>query len=367
MGTESEVMKPNKIEREFNKLRKEDLIGVIVTGRLPENYQDNAILANYLDTRDCDRNDSKDVENALGSVNNINLYGRKNNANSEFKIHEDYIECLKNQIKILENTVNDKAAIIELLSEKIGQSIERAQIPTISETKKLNIAPDRVNLTPLNHAEFTKTCVKSADLDSESIKKNARSNARKPNIPAERIDAFHENKITNKHGAVTVKQLQAGLKCAQEELAKNMVQPNNKPSKRFQEDENGYTTVTYKKRNKQRPSEIGKNTDKLALDFVGPEKPKIWLFISKVKPHINQEDLTKYITNKLGGAAAEVELLETQKSKSNRRCFIVGVDVEHKDTVYESSFWPIGIKFSRFLFHLGGHFLRKNQEKAPAT
>lgn len=112
------------------------------------------------------------------------------------------------------------------------------------------------------------------------------------------------------------------------------------------------------KRNAKGPTigtaEINANKD---VDFVAREKlsGKIWLFISCARKHVSE--VRNYPANGLENAEVSVKLLQTREVSKDNRCFPVGVDPKHKDTIYNTSFWPTGIATSRFSFIRGSHFL----------
>lgn len=91
---------------------------------------------------------------------------------------------------------------------------------------------------------------------------------------------------------------------------------------------------------------------------------KIWLFLSRIKDHVSEDIVKKYIQEKLKNDLLEpsVRKLKTFYMRKDNNCFLVGVDFSLKEAIYEHSFWPKGVTFERFDFRRGQHFLDNHQE-----
>lgn len=84
------------------------------------------------------------------------------------------------------------------------------------------------------------------------------------------------------------------------------------------------------------------------------EGKKLWLFISKIKTGVTEEIIKNYLTEKLKPADQEpviVRKINTYHKTTDNECFQIGLDLKHKDKVYECTFWPIGVAFARFRFN----------------
>ena len=118
--------------------------------------------------------------------------------------------------------------------------------------------------------------------------------------------------------------------------------------------------IVEKKKRKRNKISVGENMDE--SDFVGAKR-KIWLFLSRVRDDVTEETVRNYISKQLKEEGPTVDVKQVSpyhKTKCNN-CFIIGVPLQHKSTVYGEKFWPNGICFSRFDFHRGQHFLGKTQ------
>lgn len=95
-----------------------------------------------------------------------------------------------------------------------------------------------------------------------------------------------------------------------------------------------------------------------------PEDRKIWLFISKAKDSVTQDIVRDYIAAKgeVDKSDIEVKLLQTRTSYKDNNCFLIGVPLTMKEKVYESGFWPTGIRYERFDFRMGRQFLNKEDD-----
>lgn len=108
-------------------------------------------------------------------------------------------------------------------------------------------------------------------------------------------------------------------------------------------------------------------------EFLGRDihNKKIWLFITKIRDHVTEEIVEKYIANKTGKTSdtIEVKLLQTKNDKPNNKSFIVGVSLDLKEDIYKEKFWPVGVTYSRFNFARGKHLLNKkeNFQEAAST
>ncbi|KAJ3664857.1 hypothetical protein Zmor_000397 [Zophobas morio] len=98
--------------------------------------------------------------------------------------------------------------------------------------------------------------------------------------------------------------------------------------------------------------------------FIGTQRnKKIWLFIAGAREHVTETIVKQYINGKLQDSSqTEVKELKTFHKKIDNKCFFVGVEYLHKEAVYNPSFWPMGIRFSRFDFRKGEHFLDNPKE-----
>ena len=105
--------------------------------------------------------------------------------------------------------------------------------------------------------------------------------------------------------------------------------------------------------------------DLSAKEFEGRQietnNKKIWLFVSRAKSHVTEENVINFITRKTKAdkTSVSVKLLNTWHKTENNNCFLVGVDPRLKDTVYDVNFWPRGVAFDRFNFNRGQRFLDK--------
>lgn len=122
-------------------------------------------------------------------------------------------------------------------------------------------------------------------------------------------------------------------------------------------------------RKKRQQRQAGTNMD--SGDFVSNKsnaKKKIWLFLSRVKPTITDDVIKSYIANKTkSDVNIEVKQCKVKKENATSNYFMVGVEPELKDLVYDQAFWPRGIMYQRFDFSLGRNFLAPHQALQTQT
>lgn len=95
----------------------------------------------------------------------------------------------------------------------------------------------------------------------------------------------------------------------------------------------------------------------------GDEK-KLWLFLSRVRSNVSEGQVKKYVAEKgeLPDDHIVVKMLET-KSMADSKCFMLGVPLNMEQQIYQNTFWPAGVGFSRFNFGLGRRFLDQSPTK----
>lgn len=79
---------------------------------------------------------------------------------------------------------------------------------------------------------------------------------------------------------------------------------------------------------------------------------RVWLFISRIKRSITDENIGDYLAGKLGGSRSDYTVKELPTRNSQNKCFMVGANYKHKDEMYTTNFWPTGVGFKRFDFGL---------------
>lgn len=184
------------------------------------------------------------------------------------------------------------------------------------------------------------------------------------------------NKQTRRNGAQLT--VQVSDSC-QSQHTNHAVTPNNivtdysaAVSGGLTENEDSEFTVVRGRRRPRRKNHLvgtaETGTQKTTTGFVSknnkdPSEKKIWLFISKAKNTCTAEDVANYISNQSSTDRNLIEVKSLQsKTKTGNNCFLIGVPTQLKETVYESSFWPKGIRFERFDFRLGRHFLDSHSD-----
>lgn len=154
--------------------------------------------------------------------------------------------------------------------------------------------------------------------------------------------------------------------CGKNETENKSIQQGN-DSVDTDTEEAGYKLVTRKRRMRKQKVGTSDNSNEESLqefqarNYKKPEDKKLWLFISRAKASVDETIVKNYIAKK-GVQKLEdisVKLLQTRTKLENNNCFMVGVPLDMKESIYKHEFWPQGVQFQRFNFKVGQHFLTK--------
>lgn len=316
------------IATELSKLTKNQLVEFIVYNKLPlEKLKENNVLLNYEVSLK-----SKDEEQAVVDT-------------SARGLENELLDCLRQQIANLNELVRDKNRIINLLNEKVELNLRSSA--TSVTTGVLN-APTMVS--PVNAANITL----NDNNKTRPISRSYVSACLKQNNVAKYLSS-------QQHG----KSINAGDTKSKIMESTELDNGKNDAVLEFEEVGEGFKKVSYKKQ--KRPITIGSNTDEITCEFANTTKPKLWLFISRCKQHVTEKMIMDYTTAKTNSSDISVKLLETRPMHNNKKSFMVGFNAEERDKVYTNSFWPAGVRFERFDFYRGGHFLRNNAQNTSTT
>lgn len=132
----------------------------------------------------------------------------------------------------------------------------------------------------------------------------------------------------------------------------------------------GYQEVTRRKpRRKKQIGTAETHVDENAGEgFEGRQEQtknkKIWIFISKAKDNVTEDVVRKYISRKANTEESDISVkqIKTYYQAQDNNCFLIGVNPNLIDMVYDVTFWPLGIAFDRFNFYRGRQFLDKTQD-----
>lgn len=130
----------------------------------------------------------------------------------------------------------------------------------------------------------------------------------------------------------------------------------------------GFIEIKRRHRNRKKASIGTANESKVSEGGSGVEfearrqgnggDKKVWLFVSRAKDHVSEQTVKDYLLRKLSpDDDVVVKYLETRTKFIDNKCFLVGVNPARKEEIYETGFWPRGIRFDRFDFRRGQHFL----------
>ena len=128
----------------------------------------------------------------------------------------------------------------------------------------------------------------------------------------------------------------------------------------------GFETFLSKRRKQQiqrqkKGLKVGERDENNEFESSQNKEKKIWLFLSKVKSDITEQVVKSHITkhSKASAEDVQVKLCTPKQQKGNKKCFMVGVNPDLMEMVYDTKFWPRGVAFERFNFAMGKIFLEK--------
>lgn len=102
------------------------------------------------------------------------------------------------------------------------------------------------------------------------------------------------------------------------------------------------------------------------VGFEGVQK-RIWIFLSRVKPQVTAEIISKYLNNKPNMKDRTVIVEELQLKRTRTKAFKVGLDYALKDDAYNPKFWPKGVGFCRYTFSKNNQDDNDQEWEQPTT
>lgn len=254
---------------------------------------------------------------------------------AEENLLNEQIKLLKQTIQDKNTIIRDKESIILLLTEKVSFLEQKLnQQVNSKQLQNYQTIPHKTNSTKtIGNGREHKQIEDSSFLGNTNTKQSA-GNSSIQNVP----------EITVNDINAEILHIETKRKC---EFYTNLDNQNENGNKQE------WKISTKKKRN----SKFGNgNGDE---EFYGKENTdkKIWLFVSKVPGSVTAENIEKYVKKQLNSEKVQVKKLKTQTIRNDNQSFMVGVEPQYKQRVYEERFWPKRIQFERFNFKLGQHFL----------
>lgn len=239
-------------------------------------------------------------------------------------------------------------------------------------TNKLLMEKVKYLESRLQEAEEITQHPKSQPNISEVIK-NKNQNAKRGAIPKDKKlkDKESENEYDNKTAADTLrsksfepsKTNNAERLELQQHVMESVVDLEKDTGEKFQR-------VSYRKPRKHKKPNLGTAIPMQEIGGLEAIRPnnqgnkKLWLFLSRIKETVREEEVKKYVANKasITEDQFDAKTLKTKSTRSDYKCFMIGVPMDLIDQVYDSGFWPSGIAFSRFDFKRGHHFLESSPQ-----
>lgn len=124
--------------------------------------------------------------------------------------------------------------------------------------------------------------------------------------------------------------------------------PSNVSSKKEntgKNNEEGFQTVQYKKRTKQKiPSVIG--TSKLESTLSAVSK-KAWFYVGRLNVNTSEDDVKNYLKSKINNEEFHSTKISTQGASAS---FKIGASFHLREQLEDPEFWPEGVMIRQFIF-----------------
>lgn len=90
----------------------------------------------------------------------------------------------------------------------------------------------------------------------------------------------------------------------------------------------------------------------------------------KVNDTADEKIIKNYLKGKLGAASDDdifVKKVDIYHPTKDNNCYLIGVPIIYKQTIYEVDTWPKGVVFERFNFRKGDKFLGSTKKDFPSV
>ena len=133
---------------------------------------------------------------------------------------------------------------------------------------------------------------------------------------------------------------------------------NNEKNTQHKEDHDGFQSQ--KRQGRTVNKRIGTATvNGNDTGFAGEER-RVWLYIYRVKPHVNAEMIKKFITKKSDYEHLPIEVRQLSSMTNRSKWFVVTAPLSRKDEMYNTDFWPMGVGIKRFDFFKHRDYLQES-------
>lgn len=237
---------------------------------------------------------------------------------------------LKELLKAKDEIIQDKSNIVSLQEQLIDQL--RSTINDLQEQLKIKNKTNTTCQSKVTYSDITK------------------------NLLVPTIQNQQKNSLVPTQDSTIELSKNRNLEVEKQISDKIQLKDVRKAIEEQQRKEENFKAVHYSQRKKK--IAIGENKisdEEKSKGFAGREvnEKKIWLFVSRVKDHVTEPIIKRYLAKKTNFTEEEfvVKEIETYKKIENNKCFQIGVNPSLKDQVYNKTFWPEGVAHSRFNFH----------------
>lgn len=298
---------------------------------------------------------------------------------SNQKLLQENQQLLKQLLEVQTKTNNMEGTIKKFQKEMqadLTETIQKLIKKEIIEVKEEinNLKESNKDLVKLFSDAPSITTTKPTPLFKDIVKQQNREQKNSINKWKENIPSNQQNKPKNKPTTPTSNTLEPHIRTT---IRTNESIPLEQSTQKSTND--AWTEVSQKVASKKarRKKQIGTaetHADaNLKYGFEGrqesPKNKKLWIFLSKAKDNVTEDLVKKYISEKSNTDVNDISVkqIKTYHQIKDNNCFLVGVDLNLIDIVYDEKFWPRGIAFDRFNFYRGRQFLDNAQKENQSS
>lgn len=283
-------METDAVSSELSKLKKSDLIEILITKKVPQALVGNAVISDII----------------------YQLFPKENLPKSGDNLKEEtcnVIECIKNKLEnsYLKQEVLDQKHLIYHLEKRVSDQEQINQILNLyNKTNRIDHPTPSVDIInneqtgAENADEILKSYVKNSNPKEKNIKKAATT----CDTLTSTIDAVNTNSGTY---------------------------------------DDGFTKVTYKNKRKMQIIK-GEKVGKAKIQ--GVEK-YAYVYVGHIKGEVVEKDMLEYLSETWPENSFQVKKLDT---KGNNSSFKVSLEFKDKNILFEGTKWPQGVIVKDYKF-----------------
>lgn len=293
---------------------------------------------------------------------NSDLAGSESYESKLFKIEKEKMNMEIEYLKKLLEEISEKN---DILLQNNGLLIEKIANLENGQQKQTFISTDSEKLTvPRLNSSTMPMPPESSHSSLRSVVVSPSKRSRRPTATGTtyggKVSAATNTQSRQRQPALTSARAQQANKEKEEEEETDTnvnenVGNNNKSGEIFT-----YQRHQRKKQYRKRLGNAETSPDAELNGFSGGER-KVWLYLNRVRRHVNEGMIADYIKEKQGFQGVNVGVKELPGDPGKLKCFVVTAPLDKKDELYDPSFWPRGVGIKRFVFSKHQDFLKSSR------